>query len=92
VRDIDFLERKIKIVQSKRGKDRYVPATAELLRELRFYLKTQGIEAGYVFLSTHKKPITTRRIQQLVKKYAQKAKIQKRSQLIHSGILSPRIF
>jgi hypothetical protein len=28
----------------------------------------------------------------LVKKYAQKAKIQKRSQLIHSGILSPRIF
>jgi site-specific recombinase XerD len=78
VRDIDFLEKKIKIVQSKRNKDRYVPANAELLRELRFYLKAQGIEAGFVFLSTHKKPISIRRVQQLVKKYAQKAKIQKK--------------
>ena len=38
VRDIDFLDKKIKIVQSKRDKDRYVPITSDLLREIRFYL------------------------------------------------------
>ena len=34
VRDIDFLDKKIKIVQSKRDKDRYVPITQDLLREI----------------------------------------------------------
>jgi len=38
VRDIDFLDKKIKIVQSKRDKDRYVPITSDLLREIMFYL------------------------------------------------------
>ena len=38
VRDIDFLDKKIKIVQSKRDKDRYVPITSDLLREVMFYL------------------------------------------------------
>lgn len=38
VRDIDFLDTKIKIVQSKRDKDRYVPINSDLLREIRFYL------------------------------------------------------
>ena len=36
VRDIDFLDKKIKIVQSKRDKDRYVPITSDLLREIGF--------------------------------------------------------
>ena len=34
VRDIDFLDKKVKIVQSKRDKDRYVPITQDLLREI----------------------------------------------------------
>jgi site-specific recombinase XerD len=78
VRDIDFLDKKIKIVQSKRDKDRYVPATSELLREIRFYLDSQRIEKGYVFLSSLKRPISTRRIQQLVEGYVSEAKIQKK--------------
>ncbi|RLE47137.1 MAG: hypothetical protein DRJ31_09325 [Candidatus Methanomethylicota archaeon] len=76
-RDIDFLDKKLKIVQSKREKDRYVSITAELLRETRFYLDAQKIEAGHIFLSTRKKQISTRRIQQLVGKYVKEAKIQK---------------
>lgn len=77
VRDIDFLDKKIKIVQSKRDKDRYVPITQDLLREIRFYMDGVKIERGPVFLSTHKKPISTRRIQQLVERYVKEAKIQK---------------
>ena len=77
VRDIDFLDKKVKIVQSKRDKDRYVPITTDLLREIRFYLDGEKIEKDYVFLSTHRKPISTRRIQQLVERYVKEAKIQK---------------
>jgi len=77
-RDIDFLEKKIKIVQSKRSKDRYVPVTSELLREIRFYMEAKKIETGYLFISRKKRKITTRRIQQIVKRYAKEAKIKKR--------------
>ena len=78
VRDIDFLDKKVKVVQSKRDKDRYIPITQDLLREIKFYLDSQKIESGSVFLSTHKKSISTRRIQQLVEKYVNETKIQKK--------------
>ena len=49
VRDIDFLDKKVKIVQSKRDKDRYVPITTDLLREIRFYLDAEKSKKAMPF-------------------------------------------
>lgn len=75
--NIDFDERKIKIVQSKRNKDRYVPITEDLLNELKTYVEKNSIDGDNIFLSTHKKPITSRRIQQIISKYSNIAGIKK---------------
>jgi integrase/recombinase XerD len=49
VEDINFENKKIKIVQPKGNKDKYVPITTGLIMEIRYYLMGQNIEAGYIF-------------------------------------------
>lgn len=77
VGDINFTNKKIKIGKSMNNKDRYIPITADLLKELGFYTDSEKIEKGYIFLSARKKPISMKQIQQLVERYVEEAKIQK---------------
>lgn len=77
VEDIYFTNKKIRMAKSMSNRDKYIPITADLLAELTDYLDSEKIDKGYVFLSAHKKPISMKRIQQLIERYAEEAKIQK---------------
>lgn len=69
--DIDIINGNVKVVQGKGEKDRYIPIPTEKLRqELKDFIKDiNGHEK--VFL------ITSRQIRNIVKRYAEKAKIRK---------------
>jgi integrase/recombinase XerD len=76
VRDFFFDEAMILIHKAKGGKSRYVPILPELAQELRTHLGDRG--AGYLFESNRDLPYSARRVQQIVKEVAEKAKIKKR--------------
>src|SRR5918911_1484973 len=71
-----FDELMILIDKGKGGKSRYVPILSELAQELRTHLG--GRETGYLFENNRHLPYSPRRIQQIVKAAAGKAKITKR--------------
>jgi len=101
--DIDLQSLQIRIEQGKGSKDRCVPIPASFRGELAQYIESQRKKkATYLFESNRLKPYSTRRIRQIVKQYANKAKIQKRvyphlfrHQLItfltKQGIISPKL-
>jgi len=75
---IDWGESKVFIEQGKGGKDRYVLFAQSFALVLRAYV--EGLERGAVWLfeSTHRRPITERRVRQIITQYAHKAGITKR--------------
>ena len=64
------------IHKAKGGKSRYVPILPDLAQELRTHLGER--ESGYLFESNRHRPYSARRVQQIVKAIAEKAKIRKR--------------
>lgn len=76
VRDLFFDETMILIHKAKGGKSRYVPILPDLAQELRTHLGDR--ESGYLFESNRHLPYSARRVQQIVKGIAEKAKIKKR--------------
>ena len=71
-----FDELMILIDQGKGGKSRYVPLLSELAQELRTHLGDR--RTGYLFETNRQQQYSPRRIQQIVKSTAEKAKIKKR--------------
>jgi len=76
VEDLFFDELMILISKGKGAKGRYVPILAELAQELQTHLGNR--ETGYLFETNRHLPYSPRRIQQVVKATAEKAKITKR--------------
>jgi integrase/recombinase XerD len=76
VEDLFFDELMILINKGKGGKSRYVPILAELAQELHTHLGER--ETGYLFETNRHLPYSPRRIQQIVRATAEKAKITKR--------------
>jgi integrase/recombinase XerD len=76
VEDFFLDEAMILITKGKGGKSRYVPLLPELTHELRTYLGKQT--TGYLFETNRHLSYSPRRIQQIVKATAAKAKIKKR--------------
>jgi integrase/recombinase XerD len=76
VEDFFFEETMILIAKAKGGKSRYVPILPELAQELRTYLGNRTV--GYLFETNRHKLYSSRRIQQIVKEIAERAKIKKR--------------
>jgi integrase/recombinase XerD len=76
VEDFFFDETMILIAKAKGGKSRYVPILPELAQELRTYLGNRTV--GYLFETNRHKRYSSRRIQQIVKEIAERAKIKKR--------------
>jgi integrase/recombinase XerD len=71
-----FDELMILIDKGKGGKSRYVPILPELAQELRTHLGDRS--TGYLFETNRHLPYSPRRIQQIVKSTAERAKIRKR--------------
>lgn len=76
VEDFFFDETMILIAKAKGGKSRYVPILPELAQELRTYLGDR--RTGYLFETNRHMKYSPRRIQQIVKETAEKARIKKR--------------
>jgi len=76
VEDFFFDETMILIAKAKGGKSRYVPILPELAQELRTYLGDRTV--GYLFETNRRQQYSSRRIQQIVKGIAERAKIKKR--------------
>lgn len=76
VRDFFFDEAMILIHKAKGGKSRYVPILPDLAQEMRTHLGDRA--TGYLFESNRDRPYSARRVQQIVKEMAEKAKIKKR--------------
>jgi integrase/recombinase XerD len=76
VKDFFLDESMLLIDKGKGGKSRYVPILSDLAQEIRTHLG--GRETGYLFESNRNLPYSARRVQQIVKETAEKAKIKKR--------------
>jgi len=76
VEDFFFEEQMILINKAKGGKSRYVPILPELAQELRTHLGDRSV--GYIFETNRHAAYSPRRVQQIVKEKAAKAKIAKR--------------
>jgi integrase/recombinase XerD len=103
IRDIDLGKCQIRVEQGKGQKDRYVLFPASFKGELGQYVVHQK-EAGaeYLLESNRLQPFSTRRIRQIIKKYAEAAGIEKRvyphlfrhqiiTFLSKAGIISPKL-
>jgi integrase/recombinase XerD len=82
VEDFFFDEQMLLIDKGKGGKSRYVPILSELAQELRTHLGDR--QQGYLFESNRHQAYSSRRLQQIVKQTAEKAKITKR---VHPHLL-----
>lgn len=76
VDDFFLEETMILIAEAKGGKSRYVPILPELAQEPCTYLGDRSV--GYLFETNRHQQYSTRRIQQIVKEIAERAKIKKR--------------
>ena len=70
----DFFFEETMILIAKGGKSRYVPILPELVQELRTYLGDRAV--GYLFETNRHQQYSSRRIQQIVKEIAERAKIK----------------
>ena len=65
-------------IRGKRGKERQVPYSPKSYDLMQEYLKRRGeVQSDFVFLSSHKKPMTRQNFWGRIKKYAQAAGIKK---------------
>lgn len=76
VKDFFLDESMLLIHKGKGGKSRYVPILPDLAQELRTHLGDRA--TGHLFESNRDLPYSARRVQQIVKETASKAKIKKR--------------
>jgi len=77
VEDIDFSDGVINVKSGKGDKGRIALLEEKSIASLRHYLDTRKATSGPLFLSSHRQRINERTIQRLVKKYAEKASINK---------------
>jgi site-specific recombinase XerD len=89
VGDIFIEEKKIKISKGKGEKDRYVLFPENLVGEIRRHVYKRREEDPLFFSEKTEKPFTPRRIQQIIKKYADMAGISKR---VYPHLLRHMIF
>ena len=82
IQDFYLEEAMIHVDKGKGGKSRYVPILPELAQEIRTHLA--GRQVGYLFESNRADKFSVRRVQQIVKAVAEKAKIKKR---VHPHLL-----
>jgi len=79
IKDVDLSGLRIRIEQGKGKKDRYVPIPASFRGEMAQYVKNQEERrAVYLFESNRLRAYSTRRMRQIIKQYANQAKIKKR--------------
>jgi len=71
--DIDFINKNVKVVQGKGGKDRYILMPSGFAEELKAYATT--VQNGNPF------PISDRHIRRIVKCYARKAGVRKADEI-----------
>ena len=65
-------------IRGKRGKERQVPYSPKSYDLMQEYLRRRGdVQSDFVFLSSHKKPMTRQNFWGRIKKYAQAAGIKK---------------
>ena len=74
VEDVFFDEQMILIEHAKGGKSRYVPILSDLAQELKTHLNNR--QTGYLFETNRHLPYSTRRVQQIVKRYAEQAGVK----------------
>ena len=73
--DIDLLNRNVKVVQSKRKKDRYVPIQAGFVDEMKVWIGDR--QEGYLIPGRRNRPLSDRHIRRIVKQYARLANVRK---------------
>lgn len=72
--NIDFTEKSLTLLNTKGGKSRVVPIKEEVLHHIKLYIEFSRKKAKYyredpLFVRLGGKMLTTRRVQQLIKKY-----------------------
>lgn len=77
IRNIDFDERTMRI-RGKGDKDRIVLFDTEAKALILKYLDTRSKDSDYLIISQRGKPLSARYIQQMIKKYGDKAGIEKK--------------
>jgi integrase/recombinase XerD len=77
IEDVDIINRLVKVVQGKRGKDRYVPIPEGFANDLRTWIGGRSEGPLFVGRSGDHKMISDRHIRRIVKKYAQMANVRK---------------
>ncbi|MFO7991164.1 MAG: tyrosine-type recombinase/integrase [Thermoplasmata archaeon] len=75
IEDVDFTEGMITVREGKGDKDRVVPVDNHTLDLIEFYVV--DADEGYMILSERGKPLSTRQVERIVKKYAKNAHIKK---------------
>lgn len=80
IEDVDIINLMVKVVQGKRGKDRYVPVPQGFIDDLKQWIS--GKESGRLFQGRSKQDnsygaISDRHIRRIVKKYAKLAHVRK---------------
>ena len=75
IKDVNFQDNKINIIEGKGRKDRVVLINNNLKQELIFFLNERS--RGYVFETNRNAKYSSRRIQQIIKDLAHKSKINK---------------
>lgn len=79
LRDFDLVALKVRVRQGKGGDDRDVPIPEAFRGELLVYIDRQKCRGARYFLESRlRQPFTTRRVRQVLKKYADLAGIEKR--------------
>ena len=103
LQDVDLERCQISVVQGKGAKDRSVLFPASFRGELAQYIRgLQERRAVFLFESNRLRPYSTRRIRQIIRKYALAARVQKRvyphlfrhqiiTFLTKKGIISPKL-
>ena len=77
--DIDLLNRNVKVVQSKRKKDRFVPIQVGFVDDLKDWIGDR--QEGYLIPGRKKNPISDRHIRRIVKQYARLANVRKHQEI-----------
>lgn len=76
IRDIDFQNNQLKVVQGKGHKDRYVPVGSGLLEQIKQY--TVGRDKGYIFINNKGTPYSIRRLQQMMEEVIKECNFNKK--------------
>ncbi len=79
IEEVDFANGFIRIPKenTKTKQSRTVRIGKEILSDLKAFLRLEKRKKGYLFRSRQEKKLTTRRIEQIIHKYARRAGIQK---------------